>query len=260
MSIVKLLSWNVNGIRALEKKGFVEFLAGCDYDMVCLQETKVSDHAVLSERLRLPDGYTAYWHGSTLKKGYSGVAVYSKKEPLSVKTNFGDSILSEEGRMIELEYSEFILLNIYFPNGGSGEARLAYKLEFYKHFLAHVGKLLKKGKKVVFCGDVNTAHKEIDLARPKENERTSGFMPIEREWLDKFEAAGFVDTFRLVHPGETGRYSWWDLKTRSRDRNVGWRIDYFYVSENLKSKVADAFILPEVYGSDHAPVGLTLEL
>ena len=161
--------------------------------------------------------------------------------------------------MIQLEYPWGVLLNIYFPNGGAGPERLKFKLEFYKEFLTYVQGLTKAGKHVVFCGDVNTAHHEIDLARPKENVERSGFMPIEREWLDQFEAAGFVDTFRLIHPHKV-QYSWWDLKTAARARNVGWRIDYFWVSKSLKHAVKDAFILDQVQGSDHCPVGVTLEV
>lgn len=260
MKNVTLISWNVNGIRAVERKGFIDWLDTGKYPIVAIQEAKISHPDQLSEKLRQPDGYESYWHAATEKKGYSGVAVYSQIAPVAVKTDFGaESLLSREGRVIELEFPEFVFLNIYFPNGGSGTPRLEYKLEFYNQFLKYVSGLVKKGKHVVFCGDVNTAHHEIDLARPKENRKTSGFMPIECEWLDRFEAAGFVDTFRMVHP-EAAQYSWWDQKTRARERNIGWRIDYFYVSENLRKQVKDAFILTDVLGSDHAPIGLTLEV
>ena len=214
---------------------------------------------MLSNELRNLDGYSAYWHCAQEKKGYSGVAVYVQEQPLSVKTDFGKSKLSQEGRVIELTYSWGVLLNIYFPNGGSGPERLKYKLEFYKEFLDYVQELVKAGKNVVFCGDVNTAHHPIDLARPKENVERSGFMPIEREWLDKFEAAGFIDTFRLIHPQKV-QYSWWDMKTFARQRNVGWRIDQFWISANMKAQIEDAFILDQVQGSDHCPVGVTLKV
>ena len=161
--------------------------------------------------------------------------------------------------MIKLEYPEFFLLNVYFPNGGQGPERLKYKLEFYDAFLAHIEELRKTGKAVIFCGDVNTAHKEIDLARPKENVGNSGFMPIERAWLDKITAAGWVDTLRALHP-EPDQYTWWDYKTHARERNVGWRIDYFFINREKSSLIKDAFILPQVQGSDHCPIGITLAL
>lgn len=257
---LSLISWNVNGIRAAERKGFLNWLEKHKYDIVCVQETKVSHPEVLSQELLAPNGYTSYWSCATEKKGYSGVAVFTKNIPLKIKTDFGKNILSKEGRMIELEFDKFILLNIYFPNGGSGDTRLKYKLEFYKEFLQYIKKLSKAGKKIIFCGDVNTAHHEIDLARPKENIDNSGFMPIEREWLDKFESAGFIDTFRFFSPNKKDIYSWWDMKTRARDRNVGWRIDYFYTSSNLKNNLKHANILTDVQGSDHCPVSLDLNI
>lgn len=257
---ISLISWNVNGIRAAERKGFLEWMDQGKYDIVGLQETKISHPDQLSHALKNPDGYESYFRCATEKKGYSGVAIYSQIAPLSVKTVFEGVVLPREGRVIEAEFPGFTLLNIYFPNGGSGKPRLEYKLKFYAEFLEYAKNLVAQGKKVVFCGDVNTAHKEIDLARPKENEKSSGFMPIEREWLDTFEAAGFVDTFRMFHPDLADQYTWWDMKTRARDRNIGWRIDYFYVSENLRDRVKDAFILADTPGSDHCPVGLVLEM
>jgi len=252
-----LLSWNVNGIRAVEKKGFLLWLKESGADVVAVQETKVQDEAVLSSELRNPNGYTAYWSGHPEKKGYSGVAVYTKTKPLGVRKHFGKSILSEEGRLLELEFETYYFLNCYFPNGGQGPHRLEYKLAYYDAFLKHI-RMIEKKKPVIFCGDVNTAHHEIDLARPKENEKNTGFLPIERAWLDEVERAGFVDTFRARHPNTTGAYSYWDIKTRARDRNVGWRIDYFFVLSVLASKVKDAFILNNVEGSDHCPVGITI--
>jgi exodeoxyribonuclease-3 len=257
---ITLMSWNVNGIRAVERKGFLEWLAQSGADVLGIQETKTSHPDQLSHGLKNPDGYVAFWHYATEKKGYSGTAVYTKLQLLSVKTEFGGEVLSREGRVLELEFPEFTFLTIYFPNGGSGDARLAYKLRFYDEFLKYVSGLVARGKKVVFCGDVNTAHKAIDLARPKENEKTSGFMLVEREWLDKFEQAGFIDTFRMFHPDTTEQYTWWDMKTRARGRNTGWRIDYFYVSENMRDQIEDAFILQDVEGSDHCPVGVVLEV
>ncbi len=252
-----LISWNVNGLRAAGRKGFVDWMQAGKYPIVGIQETKVSHPDQLDEPIRNPDGYTSYFHSATEKKGYSGVGIYTKVKPIATKTFFGNSLLSREGRVIEMEFREFILLNIYFPNGGSGELRLQYKLEFYEEFLHYLEHLKKQGKPVVFCGDVNTAHHEIDLARPKENEKVSGFMPIERAWLDRFVAAGFIDTFRLLNPDKV-QYSWWDMKSRARERNVGWRIDYFFAEQSLQHNIKDAFILDTVPGSDHAPVGLTL--
>ena len=260
MGQLRLISWNVNGLRAAEKKGFVTWLNQAKYDVVALQETKVSRDTKLSLALTQPDGYRSYWDYAGEKKGYSGVVAYSRLLPAHAGTTFGRyDILAREGRMLELDYGDFIFLNIYFPNGGSGPARLQYKLDFYQQFLDYVNDLRRSDRKVIFAGDVNTAHKEIDLARPKENANTSGFLPVERQWLDRFVAAGFVDTFRLFHP-EPQQYSWWDQKTHARDRNIGWRIDYFFVSVDLVSKVSDAFILSDVLGSDHAPVGIILDL
>jgi exodeoxyribonuclease-3 len=258
--IITLISWNVNGIRAAERKGFLEWINKGKYDIICTQETKVSDPCVLSEELLKPDGYNSYWACATEKKGYSGVSIFSKESPEKIKTNFGDNLLSKEGRVLEIEYKNFVLLNIYFPNGGASDARLKYKLEFYKQFLNYTKRLLKNGKKIIFCGDLNTAHHEIDIARPKENLDNSGFMPIERVWLDKFETAGFIDTFRHFHPNKKDIYSWWDMKTRSRERNVGWRLDYFYVSSNLQNKLISANIMSDVFGSDHCPVNLKIKI
>ena len=253
-----LISWNVNGLRAAGRKGFIDWMQQGKYPIVGVQETKVSHPDQLDEELRNPDGYTSYFHSSTEKKGYSGVGIYTKIKPLSVKTFFGNTLLSREGRVIEMEFREFRLLNVYFPNGGSGEFRLQYKLEFYEEFLHYICHLKKQGgKPLVICGDVNTAHEEIDLARPKENTNTSGFMEIERQWVSRLVEAGFIDTFRLLNQ-ETVKYSWWDMKTRARERNVGWRIDYFFVEDRLRLNVKDAFILDDVPGSDHAPVGLML--
>ncbi|QQS20548.1 MAG: exodeoxyribonuclease III [Candidatus Moraniibacteriota bacterium] len=254
-----LLSWNVNGIRAAERKGFTGWLERSKYDIVSVQETKVSDPSILSERLRHPDHYESYWHSASERKGYSGVAMYVKEPPLHVKTFFGASSLSAEGRVIEIEYPRFTLLNIYFPNGGSGEARLSYKLQFYREFLEYVIELRRLGKRVIFCGDVNTAHTENDLARPKENAGVSGFLPVEREWINQVIERGFVDTFRMFHEGN-GFYTWWDMKTRARDRNVGWRLDYFFVAEELRENVENAFILPEIPGSDHCPAVLRIRV
>ena len=252
-----LISWNVNGLRAAGKKDFIAWMSRGKFPVVAVQETKISDPDQLSDELRNPDGYTSYFNCSTEKKGYSGVGIYTKKKPFAVKTFFGDNLLSREGRVIEMEFRHFTFINVYFPNGGSGELRLQYKLQFYEEFLHYVRHLRKQGKKIVICGDVNTAHHEIDLARPKENENTSGFMKIERAWIDGLIKEGYVDAFRHLHPKEVA-YTWWDMKTRSRDRNVGWRIDYFFVDPVLLQHVKEALVLSDVIGSDHCPVALAL--
>ncbi|MBK6913517.1 MAG: exodeoxyribonuclease III [Ignavibacteriales bacterium] len=258
MTKLKLLSWNVNGIRAVQKKGFIEWLLKENPDMLCVQETKAHPEQ-LSEELLNINGYKSYFSSSIVKKGYSGVAIYTKEEPINVEHGFGIPKFDDEGRIILAEYKNFMLINIYYPNGKASAERLQYKMDFYDAFLDYSNKLVKKGKKLVICGDVNTAHKEIDLARPKENEKTSGFLPIEREWMDKFFSNGYHDTFRMFS-SEPEQYSWWDMVTRARERNVGWRIDYFFVSYNFKQNVKNAFILEDVMGSDHCPVGIDIEI
>ena len=252
---IRILSWNVNGIRAAYKKGILDWFKKENPDILCLQETKAHPEQLTDDLLNV-NGYKSYF-SSAEKKGYSGVVTYTKQEPLKTTNGIGIKKFDSEGRFIITEYNNFILFNIYFPNGKASKERLQYKMDFYDTFLKHVKKLLKQNKKIIICGDVNTAHKEIDLARPKENEKISGFLPEEREWIDKFLSSGFVDTFRLFN-SEPGNYTWWDMMTRARDRNVGWRIDYFFVSENLKDKIKSAFILPDVMGSDHCPVGIEL--
>ncbi len=257
MRELKLLSWNVNGIRALMKKGFLEWLNKESPDILCLQETKATPEQ-LDSSLREPAGYRAYWNYPP-KKGYGGVATFSKEKPMQARNGFGVPQFDIEGRVIVTEYPAFILFNVYFPNGKQGEERLKYKLDFYEAFLTHIDGLKAQGKKLVICGDYNTAHKEIDLARPKANEKISGFLPIERAWMDKLVEHGYVDTFRHFNK-EPGQYSWWDIKTGARARNVGWRIDYFFVSENLLNSVSKAFIMSEVTGADHCPVGIILRV
>lgn len=255
MSTFKLLSWNVNGLRAIMKKGFMQWLHAQHADIVCLQETKLQ-HDQIPEELAKHEGYKAYYDCAE-RKGYSGVALYSKHEPFNVSHSIGEKF-EKEGRIIIAEYPEFLLYNIYFPNGQMSDERLQYKLAFYDQFLKHAEHQRRKGKKIVIAGDVNTAHKEIDLARPKPNLMISGFLPIEREWLDKLIAHGYIDTFRMFNQSE-GQYTYWDQRFNARSRNVGWRIDYFFVSEELKSNVKDAFIQADVQGSDHCPIGLVLE-
>ena len=252
---MRLLSWNVNGLRAIYKKNFLEWFDSEQADMYCIQETKSHLDQLPQKLIERPD-YNGYF-AQAERKGYSGVALWSKVNPEKVSYELGLSRFDKEGRLIEAEYQNIILFNVYFPNGKASKERLQYKMDFYETFLKRMADLLREGKKIIICGDVNTAHQEIDLARPKENEKISGFLPIEREWIDRLIKLGFIDTFRHFHP-EPGQYSWWDYKTRARERNVGWRIDYFFISNNLKDNLKSAFIQSEVKGSDHCPIGIDL--
>ena len=253
---MRIISWNVNGIRAAQKKGFIDWMKKNDSDIVCIQETKAHKEQLDDELINI-DGYKSDWF-SAEKKGYSSVATYSKIEAKNVSTGFGIEDFDREGRVLRHDFKEFTLFNIYFPNGQRDDERLMYKMDFYDACLEHFEALRKEGKKLVICGDYNTAHHPIDLARPKANEKTSGFLPIERAWMDKYEAHGYVDTFREFNKNPD-EYSWWSMRTRARDTNVGWRIDYFFVTEDLKDNVKDAFIWQDVHGSDHCPVGIVLE-
>ncbi len=240
---------------APDKKGFLEWLATISPDILCVQETKARPDQ-LPQQLIEPSGFSSYWH-SAQKPGYSGVAVYTKEKPLNVETAMGSNRFDDEGRFIRLDFDNFSIFNIYFPNGKASSDRLRFKMDFYETFLLQIQSLRKERQRLIFLGDVNTAHKEIDLARPKENEKVSGFLPEEREWIDRMVSLGYVDTFRQFHT-EAGLYSWWDLKTRARERNVGWRIDYVFVTQEMLDSVKDAFILSDVTGSDHCPVGVEL--
>lgn len=251
-----ILSWNVNGIRAISNKGFFEWFEKESPDILCLQETKAHPQQ-LDERFTKPKGYHSFW-SSAEKKGYSGVAIYTKKQPLKVTEGLGVAEFDNEGRTLMADYGDFVLFNIYYPNGGAGNKRVPYKMKFYDAFLKNVERLRKAGRKIIITGDVNTAHMEIDLARPKQNEKNTGFLPEERAWMDVFVQCGYVDTFRHFTK-EPGHYSWWDYKTGARARNVGWRIDYFFVTENLLPNLKRAFILKDVHGSDHCPVGIELK-
>ena len=254
---MKIISWNVNGLRAVHNKGALGAVFEVDPDVICLQETKAHPDQ-LPEGARSPAGYHSYFDHSKLKKGYSGVAIFSKIEPEKIEYGIGISKFDDEGRTLVAYYKDLVLLNVYFPNGGGGPERLAYKMEYYDEFLKFIDKLKKKGKNIIFCGDVNTAHEEIDLSRPKENSKQTGFLPMEREWIDKLISHGYVDTFRSLHKDKI-QYSWWDMKTFARDRNVGWRIDYFFVSDSLINKIKKADILDNILGSDHCPIILELK-
>ena len=254
---MKLLSWNVNGIRAAVKKGFLEYLEDENPEIICIQETKAHKEQLTSEILE-DHGYFTYWH-SGQKKGYSGVATFCKEEPLYIQEGIGIKKYDDEGRVLITEHNKFLLYNIYFPNGQKNEERLKYKLDFYDDLLPLINDQVESGNNVIVTGDWNTAHRPIDLARPNENKNTSGFMPIEREKVDEYILNGWVDTFRLFHE-EGARYSWWTYRFGARDRNIGWRIDYFFVNEGMVEICTDADIHQNIFGSDHCPVSLILDL
>lgn len=251
---VKLISWNVNGIRATLGKGLPEFIASENPDVLCLQETKARE-----EQVELPlefGGYKSFWN-SAEKPGYSGTAIFTKAAPLNVMRGFGIEEHDREGRVITLEFPEFHLVNVYTVNAQDGLRRLPYRLEWDAAFRTHLNRLAVS-KPVIFCGDLNVAHEEIDLARPKENRQTAGFSDEERASFSELLASGFIDTFRHLHPDQTGAYSWWSYRGGARERNVGWRIDYFGISPALIGRLHEASIFPHITGSDHCPVGITL--
>jgi len=257
LSTYNLISWNVNGIRAVLRKGLAEWFENTNADVIALQEVKALHEQVEADLTFLNSHHIA-WNAAE-KKGYSGVATFSRKTPLSSKLGLGIEPFDTEGRVIVSEFPEFTLLNIYFPNGQRDHGRLQFKMDFYETTLDYCQKLRRQGKKLVVCGDYNTAHREIDLRYPKANENTSGFLPIERAWMDKFIAHGYVDVFRHQHPDEPDHYTWWTYRLNARERNIGWRIDYFFVTDDLIKNVGDAYILKDVMGSDHCPIGLELE-
>jgi exodeoxyribonuclease-3 len=247
----RILSWNVNGIRAVWKKGFLDWITKDNPDILCLQETKAQEDQLGEEILKC-NNYKSYFF-SAVKKGYSGVAVYTREEPLSVRSGFENTIFDSEGRVLEVEYNDFVLFNVYFPNGGRGPERVKYKLDFYEALFNRAQVARKNKKNIIVCGDYNTAHKEIDLARPGPNAKVSGFLPEERAWVDKIIDMGYIDIFREFNK-EPGQYTYWDVITRARERNTGWRIDYFMVTTEMKDMVVNATIHPQVMGSDHCPV------
>ncbi|MEC8984817.1 MAG: exodeoxyribonuclease III [Candidatus Neomarinimicrobiota bacterium] len=252
---MKLISWNVNGVRAVVKKGFLDWLELAQPDILCLQETKAHVDQLAAEILT-DHGYHTFWHSGE-RRGYSGVATFCKDEPFYVQEGLGIDRYDNEGRVLLTEHENFLLYNIYFPNGQKDDQRLQYKLDFYDELLPIINEQVESGNNVVVTGDWNTAHHPIDLARPKQNVNTSGFMPIERKKLDMYVENGWIDTFRLFHP-EGDRYSWWTYRFGARERNVGWRIDYFFVNEGFLDNVVDADIHDEIMGSDHCPVSLEL--
>ncbi|HSL18501.1 MAG TPA: exodeoxyribonuclease III [Methylomirabilota bacterium] len=256
---IRLYSWNVNGLRACGRKGFAEWLEAERPDVLGLQETRALPDQ-LEPELREPNGYRAWFHPAE-RRGYSGVALLSRAEPQSVVLGgLGEERFDSEGRLIVADYGPFLLYTGYFPNGGHDLSRVPYKLEFSEAVLQHAEAQRKAGRSVVICGDVNTAHEEIDLANPASNRKNTGFLPEERAWVSRFLDHGYVDVFRRRNPDTPGLYTWWSNRPGVRERNVGWRIDYFFVSDDLVDRVVGARIHPEVMGSDHCPISLTLEI
>lgn len=254
---MRLISWNVNGVRAAHRNGFMDWFTQDTADIVCLQEVKATSEQVENLFSDIND-YKIEWNSARTKAGYSGVATFSRVPYTKSEHGFGIDEFDNEGRIVLQEFEKFYLYNIYFPNGQRDQGRLDYKMRFYDSFLDHAENLRKTGKAIISCGDFNTAHTEIDLANPKANENTSGFLPIERAWLDKFVEHGYVDTFRLKNK-EPENYSWWTYRFGARKRNIGWRIDYFFIDREHAHLVKDAFILNEVMGSDHCPVGIEID-
>jgi len=257
MNILTFVSWNVNGIRAVDKKEALKWIGDEKIDFLGLQEIKAEAGQIPATIF--DKEYTCSVINSSIKKGQSGVALYTDIEGAYSGSCDEVDILGE-GRINEYHFGDIAYFNVYFPNGQRNDERLEYKMAFYDRFLQHINTLREEGKSIIVCGDVNTAHTAIDLARPKANEETSGFLPMEREWMDKLFSHGYVDTFRHIKGDEADRYSWWSYRAGARARNVGWRIDYFFVSEDLKDKIIDADILDQITGSDHCPVKLVLEV
>ena len=256
---IKLISWNVNGLRAAVKNNFFESFHQMDADVLAIQETKLQEDQ-LTDEMKNIKGYQSCWSHATVKKGYSGVGTYTRIKPKSINTRLGISKFDQEGRMIEMEFEDFIFFNVYFPNGQMSDERLQYKLDFYEKFFEYTDAYKSQKRSLIITGDYNTAHNEIDLKNPKTNENTSGFLRIERDWLDRISQNGYVDTFRHFAP-ETVKYSWWTYRFKARERDIGWRIDYFFVTEDIirKNWIKEAFINNDIFGSDHCPIGLVLE-
>ena len=248
----------MNGRRAVLRKEALKPFLQEDPDIFCLQEIKALPEQ-LPEDIRNLEGYHAYFTNPTQKKGYSGVALYTKQEPERVEYGMGIEALDQEGRLITAYFKDFVFIGGYFPNGGGPVERFEYKLDFFDAYLEYIDGIRDTGKSIIFCGDVNVAHEEIDLTHPKPNEDHPGFRPEVREWVDEVVRHGYIDTFRNMYPNKKECYSYWDMKTAARDRNVGWRIDYFFVSQDIINRVKKVYILGDLYGSDHAPVGIEFE-
>ncbi len=258
--LLKIISWNVNGLRAVLKKNFFQTVQTLDPDILLLQETKLQEDQRTADMINL-DRYSSVWSYAAVKKGYSGVVAYTRPEPRQVRTVFDVPEIDQEGRVIQLDYDPFVLFNIYFPNGQMSDERLAYKLRFYEWFLCYARSLRDQGKSLVITGDFNTAHNEIDLKNPGPNSNRSGFLRIERDILDRMIQDGYVDTFRHFYP-DTIKYSWWSYRFNARKNNAGWRIDYVFVTRDLidKGRIDTAFINNDILGSDHCPVGITIQV
>jgi len=257
MKTYKFISWNVNGIRAVDKKEALKWIDEANIDILSLQEIKAQKEQIPTTIF--DKNYENSHINSSSKKGQSGVALYTDIKPIHQDITSHVDIL-DEGRINEFHFKNIAFFNVYFPNGQRNEERLKYKMAFYDRFLDHLQNLRTEGKSIIVCGDVNTAHTAIDLARPKANENTSGFLKCERDWMDKFVSCGYVDTFRHIHDDKPDNYSWWSYRANARANNVGWRIDYFFVSEDLKNNIKDAYILDKIMGSDHCPVGLEIKI
>lgn len=257
---IKLISWNVNGLNAVIKKGFLNSFKEVNADIFAVQETKLQEIKITDEMKHI-DGYESYLYCATVKKGYSGVACYSRIKPRHINYSLGKPEYDSEGRVIEMDFGDFIFFNVYFPNGQMNDERLQYKLDFYRDFFEYADTYKDQGRSLIIAGDYNTAHNEIDLANPKKNEQYSGFLRIERDWLDRIVENGYIDTFRHFNP-DTIKYSWWSYRFSARAKNIGWRIDYFFVTEDIIQKgwIKEAFIDNDIYGSDHCPIGLVLEI
>ena len=254
---LRLFSWNVNGLRACGRKGFLDWLRETKPDVLGLQETRALPEQ-LEEPLREPEGYQTHFHPAE-RKGYSGVALYTRIAPESVVLGgLGEPRFDDEGRLIVADYGDILFYTGYFPNGGNDLSRVPYKLEFSEAVLQHAETQRRAGRSIVICGDVNTAHEEIDLANPKSNQKNTGFLPEERAWVSRFLDHGYIDIFRKLHPGEEGLYTWWSNRPGVRERNVGWRIDYFFISPDVEDRVVSARLHPQVMGSDHCPIELEL--
>jgi exodeoxyribonuclease-3 len=251
---MKLISWNVNGIRACVNKGFEDFFKTIDADVFCIQETKCQEGQIELEF----EGYTSYWN-SAEKKGYSGTAIFTKQKPISVKYGIGIDEHDKEGRVITLEFEKYYIVNIYTPNSKRELERLDYRCIWEDEIRKYLLELNKK-KPVIMCGDLNVAHKEIDLKNPKTNHHNAGFTDKERNKMTELLDAGFTDSFRYLYPEKENQYTWWSYMGHAREKNVGWRIDYFIVSNDIQSNIKDAYIFPEIYGSDHCPVGLEIKI
>lgn len=252
---MKITTWNVNGYRAILRKKALDWVDDVDSDVLCFQETKLQLDQISQEQATL-DGYHGVWH-SAERKGYSGVVTFHKQEPNDIVKGIGIEKFDSEGRVIRSQFEDFYLYNIYFPNGGQENKRVPFKLEFYKDLLNLCDEIHKNGESVIITGDFNTAHNEIDLANPKANSKNTGFLPEEREWIDRYLEHNFVDAFRELYP-DSEDYTWWTYRYNARKKDIGWRLDYFLVSEKLMDRVDDVVIHSEIMGSDHCPVSLIL--